>query len=128
MKNKTLLPYRKRNLKIRELTNSQSYHDYLKSEAWAEIRKRVMSRDGDKCQCCSGKATEVHHTKYTRKNLSGQCIDSLFAICQACHKWIEFDSDGNKLHIKDVRKRVFILRKINKVAEPSTCKAINRNL
>jgi hypothetical protein len=58
---------------------------YLKSEAWKRKRYVVLKRDNWRCVYCGGKATEVHHTRYARKNIGKEPIEWLVSICRACH-------------------------------------------
>jgi hypothetical protein len=110
--------YRERN-RILEGLGFSSYHAYLDSQIWAETRAKVLERDGGKCQCCQRKATAVHHRVYKLENLSGQSLEGMIAICQGCHKGIEFKRNGTKLLSR--RKVENLLRR-----RQNTCKS-NRN-
>jgi hypothetical protein len=75
-----------------------SYKQYLSSALWLGIRSAVL-RDNPKCFLCKGKATQVHHQAYRKKDLDGRDLRRMFAICSPCHRRIEFrDSDGEKLN------------------------------
>jgi hypothetical protein len=88
--------YGQRNRLLRELGIGPTYADYLASGLWSGIRRRVMGRDQGKCQICGEKATAVHHQRYRKDNLTGRSLAHMFAICEECHKLIEFDADGKK--------------------------------
>lgn len=87
-----------------------SYQEYLKSDLWREQRARVMRRDRNKCQCCGGPATQVHHIGYTKRMLRGQGTYFLIAVCRPCHEFLEFD-DGQKVNIKAAKYRILKLRR-----------------
>jgi 5-methylcytosine-specific restriction endonuclease McrA len=72
------------------------YEEYLESDFWRHIRKRVIRLadcDGEGCGKCSisqhecreryGKGYQVHHKTYTR--LGNEHPDDLVALCPACH-------------------------------------------
>ena len=67
------------------------YEEYLKSRLWKDIRDRVLE-DNSRCHC-GVSANQVHHSKYTKKNLTGESIYFLHSVCENCHR-IEHDS-GN---------------------------------
>jgi hypothetical protein len=58
---------------------------YLKSEEWQRKRYVVLKRDNWQCVYCGGPATEVHHTRYAKRNIGKEPIDWLVSICRACH-------------------------------------------
>lgn len=68
-----------------------SYRDYLRSELWTGIRDRVLSQ-AKKCRCCKESAPQcVHHHTYTKQNLSGRTLANLVALCNECHRAIEYN-------------------------------------
>jgi hypothetical protein len=58
---------------------------YLKSEAWKRKRYLVLKRDNWRCVYCGGKATQVHHTRYAKRNIGKEPIEWLVSICKNCH-------------------------------------------
>lgn len=72
-----------------------SYRQYLASDLWADIRRRVLERDGGLC-VCRRPASQIHHTSYAPSVMSGEDIGPLVSVCRMCHKDSEFDRDGNK--------------------------------
>ncbi len=57
----------------------------LESDAYEELRQRVLRRDGWRCQSCGAMSNlEIHHMKFR-----GQCGDdaeqNLITLCTACH-------------------------------------------
>jgi hypothetical protein len=76
------------------LMGFQSYREYLASPLWSEVRKRVFYFKGRICYLCGKAATQVHHTRYHKNDLSGRKLKFLFPICGECHSEIEFDIDG----------------------------------
>ena len=88
--------YGQRNRLLKELGIGPTYADYLASSLWAGIRRRVMGRDKGQCQICAEKVSAVHHQRYRKDNLLGRTLAHMFAICEECHRLIEFDANGQK--------------------------------
>ena len=44
--------------------------DYLKSDAWKRKRYVVLRRDNWRCVYCGGRATQVHHKRYAKRNMA----------------------------------------------------------
>ena len=66
---------------------SDLYHEHLSSDAWAELRERIIDRDGGLCQgCLQAEAVHVHHLTY--HNLGDEFCWQLVAVCRACHERI----------------------------------------
>ncbi len=61
---------------------------YLKSDAWKRKRYVVMKRDNWRCVYCGGRATQVHHKRYLKKNIGKEPIHWLVSICNPCHDTI----------------------------------------
>lgn len=111
--------YSRRNRRIRELGLAQTYQEYLKFDIWLWIRRRVLDRDKRRCRLCDAKATEVHHTNYSRTTLIGQNLAALYAVCRKCHETVEF-ADGRKLNMQEMRAAMRGLR--------PDCFGVNREL
>ena len=60
-------------------------NDYLKSDAWKRKRYVVLKRDNWRCVYCGGRATQVHHTRYAKRNIGKEPIEWLVSICKTCH-------------------------------------------
>jgi len=76
-----------------KLAWSAAYAQYLESPEWANLRSRVLSRDGNLCQGCLDKpATEVHHLSYA--NVGKEFAFELLSLCSACHT--RFHEQGEK--------------------------------
>jgi 5-methylcytosine-specific restriction endonuclease McrA len=73
---------------IKRKRRKEYYRQYLKSDAWKRKRYVVLKRDNWTCQYCGGKATEVHHKKYARRNIGKEPIKWLVSICRNCHQEI----------------------------------------
>lgn len=67
--------------------NRRDYYrnEYLKSEAWQRKRYVVLKRDNWCCVYCGSRATQVHHTRYAKKNIGKEPIEWLVSICKPCH-------------------------------------------
>ena len=65
---------------------------YIRSRAWARLRRLVLGRAGGRCESC-GKiplvgfdgALQVHHITYER--LGAEPLEDLVAVCAGCHLW-----------------------------------------
>jgi len=77
-----------------------SYRDYLNSDLWRDIRRKVFAAKGSRCRICRKKATELHHHRYHGNDLAGIKTKFIHPVCRACHISIEFDG-GKK---RDMRK------------------------
>lgn len=71
--------------KKREQRRTFYRDDYLKSDDWKRKRWVVLKRDGHRCVYCGGKATQVHHKQYARRNIGREPIEWLVSICKSCH-------------------------------------------
>lgn len=85
------------------------YPAYLDSKLYARIRKEVFRRDRGLCRGCRARATGVHHDAYDLATLTGESLQRLYLLCDACHHSIEFDDAGEKLTFKKVRKKLATL-------------------
>lgn len=75
---------------------SPEYREYMQSEAWRDLRSRVLQRDQCRCRDC-GKASpsnDVHHLTYIR--LGSENLADLVTLCRECH---------DRLHcVQDVKR------------------------
>lgn len=81
-----------------------SYREYLGSEIWSRIRRRVLIRDRGLCRLCHSKASQVHHKSYAIEVLLGDDIKPLISICRKCHDHIEIAPDGTKRTLAEANK------------------------
>ena len=63
-------------------------NEYLKSDAWLRKRYVVLKRDNWRCVYCGGRATQVHHKRYAKRNIGKEPIDWLISVCDNCHNSI----------------------------------------
>ena len=70
----------------RERRRDYYRNEYLKSDAWKRKRYVVLKRDNWRCVYCGGRATQVHHKKYARKNIGKEPIEWLVSVCKPCHE------------------------------------------
>ena len=78
------------------------YKDYLKSEMWSAIRRRVFDARGMNCMGCGKKSQCVHHSSYDTDVLLGEKIDALYPLCNRCHGKIELKKNGKKEYSAEV--------------------------
>lgn len=88
--------YRTRSRDLRAI-GFKSYEEYLRSDLWAAIRRRVFKEISDKCAACNAPASEVHHRDYRPDMLRGHYIADLVPLCRTCHNYIEFTDAGAKV-------------------------------
>jgi 5-methylcytosine-specific restriction endonuclease McrA len=58
----------------------------LDREEYEALRRRVMERDGWRCQSCgSQRDLHVHHMK-PRSQLGHDALENLITLCASCHR------------------------------------------
>lgn len=71
-------------LRLRQLP----YQEYLKTDHWDFMRKKVLARANYRCQLCNARAKEtllhVHHRNYEELGRAAEFYD-LIALCASCH-------------------------------------------
>ena len=85
-------PYAYRDDNLRAL-GFASYSAYLNSELWAAIRAKVLESQPICFKCAKKKATQVHHRCYDKATMRGENLNSLTALCGACHRRAERPDD-----------------------------------
>lgn len=76
----------------------EGYEAYRQTPTWAEIRRRVLTRAGDICECYNNRATQVHHRDYRPRVMAGEDLGALVAVCKGCHDKIEVARKGCSWH------------------------------
>lgn len=94
--------YTSRNANLKRL-GFACYRDYLASELWREVRKKVYAAKGRACYLCGQPATELHHNRYHKNDLVGKKLKFINPICRGCHQGIEFQ-EGEKATLKQAAK------------------------
>lgn len=62
----------------------KDYSEYLLTEKWRDLRRRVLERSGGMCEGCrEHSATEIHHLTY--KRTGREMLFDLVALCTNCH-------------------------------------------
>ena len=60
------------------------YDEYLHSPEWWELRERVITRAGGRCEGCGKwQAQHVHHLTYAHRGC--EFLFELVALCRDCH-------------------------------------------
>lgn len=58
---------------------------YYTSKEWAEKRKKVFRRDGNRCVLCnSSEGLSAHHRSY--RNFGNEPLEDLTTLCSRCHR------------------------------------------
>lgn len=89
---RSLKSYRKQKRKLRKLAKksfhavpSNTYLQYIQSDAWASKRRMILARRGRKCEDCgSCERLEIHHLTYAR--LGMEKPEDLRVLCRKCHE------------------------------------------
>ncbi len=76
--------YAERSCSLRSL-GFKTYSEYLDSELWQSIRKRVFRDKGRKCFKCKKPASQIHHPSYAVDVMKGDNIEPLKPVCNKCH-------------------------------------------
>jgi len=88
-----------------------TYHQYLASSLWADIRAKVLA-ERPMCGVCGVKATQVHHHQYDRATLMGNCLTALEPLCRRCHEYGEFNRSGGKTPLEICNHRLRLRRQL----------------
>lgn len=75
---------------ILKMLGFASYKEYLASDLWKSVRKKVYAAKGKNCYLCGKPATELHHNRYHKNDLIGKKLKYIHPICRGCHEDIEF--------------------------------------
>lgn len=63
------------------------FYQYIKTQAWEEMRQKVFRRDGFRCVVCGEeKNLNVHHLTY--ENLGAEKVSDMITLCRTCHQGI----------------------------------------
>lgn len=89
------MDYNTRDIFLKEI-GFATYKDYLASKLWARIRGRVFAKKGTKCVSCGERAVQIHHKRYGKEELLGECLDNLIPVCRTCHDLAETTSNGKR--------------------------------
>lgn len=104
MTRKTASRYRVRTEALKAL-GFASYKEYLKSPLWAEVRARIMARDGG-CVTCRKPAYTVHHITYSESVLQGLDDSQLVSTCRGCHYHAEFDQEAKLTYTTEIAEKL----------------------
>jgi 5-methylcytosine-specific restriction endonuclease McrA len=67
----------------------ENYAGYLRSPKWRRVRANVLRKANHICEECGGRATHVHHRRYSNWHGTGEVKrerhDDLQALCTKCH-------------------------------------------
>ena len=70
----------------RRTVDREGYAEYIRSEAWQEVRRRFWaSKLPKECYCCGREdgPKDLHHRTY--KNLGNENLRDLVPLCRDCH-------------------------------------------
>lgn len=64
---------------------NKSYHKYLLSPKWRNIRTDILNERGHNCEKCGEKKNlQIHHLTY--KNIFNEKPEDLMILCRSCHR------------------------------------------
>lgn len=62
------------------------YHAYIKSAAWAQVRRAYYATHPRRCRRCGAtSALELHHKTYRHLGRELDHLDDLVCLCEDCH-------------------------------------------
>ena len=74
------------------------YDKYLKTDEWAEIRRKVIEREKNICQgCMENPIDEIHHLSY--ESVGVELLFHLAGLCRKCHKKAEKMKEIKRLSV-----------------------------
>jgi 5-methylcytosine-specific restriction endonuclease McrA len=79
--------------------NSHSKNPLVRfdAEAYGELRRKILQRDGWRCQVCgSMRNLEVHHVKF-RSQSGSDAQENLITLCATCHGRVHRGCEGKKI-------------------------------
>jgi len=77
----------KKNLKKKNDLPKKTYAEFLKSNYWKRVRKKVLKRDNYKCYICGSEdRLNVHHGTYAHYRMEHKHLSDLVTLCESCHK------------------------------------------
>jgi 5-methylcytosine-specific restriction endonuclease McrA len=63
----------------------------LDSTEYQDLHRRVLERDGWRCQFCGSRTElQVHHIQ-SRAQLGADSVENLITLCSKCHRAIHLD-------------------------------------
>lgn len=68
--------------------DKKEYLELLQTDEWDKVRKRILSRDQYRCQCCGAEnlRLNVHHKIYISGKKPWEVPDDvLVSLCDSCH-------------------------------------------
>ncbi len=112
MKNKLLIKtYGRRNKRLKRF-GYKEYKDYLTSEEWKSVKRRLYERGIKKgywnvCWVCGTKKNiQIHHARYNMIG-KGSIGSSLYPLCKSCHyKTHQIALKDKKVGLKGAMKKV----------------------
>jgi len=93
-----------------------TYQNYLNSPVWFKIRDTVLVKRENQCFFCQGRATEVHHLRYTKNVLlavNKYYLSGLCATCRGCHQLISNYAKSHQIGEQEALDRFCHYRKNN---------------
>lgn len=99
--------FQKRDKALRNL-GFESYADYLRSDLWRGIKKKVMGGyEAKMCYVCDMfVATELHHLTYETSVMRGNKPSHLYPVCEHCHEKIFEYSKRRRTNQKNATRRL----------------------
>lgn len=77
-----------------------SYADYLKSDHWAEVRRKASKRANyKKCEFCECTDVDLHHTSY-KWIWTDQELRCIVALCRVHHQEVHDLAKASRLSVR----------------------------
>lgn len=71
---------------IHTISGRERYGQYLKSKHWADLKYRVLVRDGYACVKCGARMWLQPHHKFYRSRWEDSQPEDLITLCDSCHR------------------------------------------
>jgi DNA-binding Lrp family transcriptional regulator len=93
-----LFPHKLNSLTGGGIPDGFDYAEYLKSDKWKKIARKIRDKYDYKCaECSSTIDLNVHHKTYQHIGNEQKHLDDLTLLCNKCHKQVHGLGDSNEL-------------------------------
>lgn len=87
----------------------QDYARYRRSNIWIRRREIYWRTHARTCDCCGGRANELHHRRYER--LGCELDEDLNGLCRDCHQAVHIAAKNEGDTVGSLRRAVGVVRR-----------------
>lgn len=88
------------------------YDDYLKTDYWQQVSRKVKERGGYRCQICnSPHDLQAHHRTYEHRGNELNHLDDLICLCRRCHAIFHGKVEKPKVNPIKIKGRKWVEQK-----------------